>query len=131
MIRFLTPFLALLLVTGTTSAADAKKVLLRWHGQSFFDLETSAGVHIAFDPHAIEAYGRLSVPADVVLISHFHDDHTQLQSIQMDEKKKPKVITGLKPGTGRRPEWEREARGGGCLPGPPGPCVPGRPARRR
>jgi L-ascorbate metabolism protein UlaG (beta-lactamase superfamily) len=93
----------ILLVASAASAADAKKVVLRWHGQSFFDLETSQGTRIAFDPHAIEAYGRISVRADLVLISHNHNDHTQVEVIEGRDKK---VITGLK-GSGKKIEWNR------------------------
>jgi L-ascorbate metabolism protein UlaG (beta-lactamase superfamily) len=87
---------ALVLVLAAVPAvlADDKKVVLRWHGQSFFELVTPAGTRIAFDPHAIENYGRKVVKADLVLISHFHSDHSQLESIQ--DVKKAKVIYGLK-----------------------------------
>jgi L-ascorbate metabolism protein UlaG (beta-lactamase superfamily) len=50
---------------------------IRWHGQSFFEVISSKGTRIVFDPHAIEAYGRISVPADLVLMSHLHSDHVQ------------------------------------------------------
>src|SRR5258708_37974135 len=95
MIRFLTPlFAVLLLAAHVAPAADARQLILRWHGQSFFDLETSQGTRIVFDPHAIEAYGRTMVKADLVLISHFHDDHTQTGILR--ESEKAKVIRGLK-----------------------------------
>jgi len=108
MIRFLTPLCAVLLVAGSVPAADTKKLTLRWHGQSFFDLETSAGARIVFDPHAIEAYGRTEVTADLILISHFHDDHTQVGVVQVnknDKIKKP-IIAGLKPVSRTKTEWE-------------------------
>jgi L-ascorbate metabolism protein UlaG (beta-lactamase superfamily) len=101
--RLLTPVLAvLLLAAGTTTAADAKKVILRWHGQSFFDLETPKGARIVFDPHAIEEYGRISLTADLILVSHFHDDHTQIQVVENHEK--AKKIPGLK-AAGKRMIW--------------------------
>ncbi len=103
MTRILTPLFALLLLAaGTAPAADAKKVILRWHGQSFFDLETSQGARIVFDPHAIEAYGRTVVSADLILISHFHDDHTQIQVVQNQDK--AKKLPGLK-ANGKKLEW--------------------------
>jgi L-ascorbate metabolism protein UlaG (beta-lactamase superfamily) len=111
MIRMLTTLFAVLLVTTAAPAADAKKLTLRWHGQSFFELETSAGNRIVFDPHEIEAYtkvvGRINVTADLVCISHMHDDHTQLGAVQIrknDTIKEPR-INGLR-GTGARTEWE-------------------------
>jgi L-ascorbate metabolism protein UlaG (beta-lactamase superfamily) len=95
--------LSCLAIVGIASiqAADGKKPTLRWHGQSFFDLETSKGTRVAFDPHAIEAYGRIIVKADVVLISHLHNDHTQVDVIDNPKKK---IIQGLT-GTGRKVEW--------------------------
>ena len=58
MIRKLLALVLGLALVGMGEAADAKKLVLRWYGQSFFYLETSQGTGIVFDPHAIEAYGR-------------------------------------------------------------------------
>ena len=49
--------------------------LVRWHGHSCFEVRSSAS--ILLDPHDGESLG-LPVPdaePDVVLISHYHDDH--------------------------------------------------------
>jgi L-ascorbate metabolism protein UlaG (beta-lactamase superfamily) len=108
MIRFFTPLFAVLLTIGAADGADAKKLTLRWHGQSFFDLETPQGTRIVFDPHAIEAYGRITVSADMILVSHLHDDHTQIQVVQLkknDAIKKP-ILSGLKPLSRFKTEWE-------------------------
>jgi L-ascorbate metabolism protein UlaG (beta-lactamase superfamily) len=101
MMRYLTALLSACLLVGSAGAADAKKVTLRWHGQSFFDLETSQGTRIAFDPHAIDAYGRIIVRADLVLVSHNHNDHNQVDVI---ESKNKKTISGLRE-EGRKFEW--------------------------
>jgi L-ascorbate metabolism protein UlaG (beta-lactamase superfamily) len=85
---------------------DNKHLLIRWHGQSFFEVVSTKGTRIVLDPHAIEAYGRKLVLADIVLISHFHDDHTQTSVVE--NVKKAKVIAGLKEeriGDVRRVEW--------------------------
>lgn len=90
-------------VSGSISLAqDKKPIKLRWLGQSFFVLETSQGTRIAFDPHAIDAFGRQVTRADVVLISHPHPDHTRLDVIE--NKAQAKVIEGVKVavGTGER-----------------------------
>src|SRR5262245_32962572 len=58
---------ALLLFVAAAPAAD-KKLVIRWHGQSFFEVVSTQGTRIVLDPHAIEAYGRKEVPADLVLM---------------------------------------------------------------
>jgi L-ascorbate metabolism protein UlaG (beta-lactamase superfamily) len=102
--RLLSALVATLVIAGLAPAADAKKLTLRWHGQSFFDLETSAGTRVAFDPHAIEAFGRTAVKADLICVSHYHDDHTQIGVIQNYDPKKVHLLVGLK-GSGKKVEW--------------------------
>jgi L-ascorbate metabolism protein UlaG (beta-lactamase superfamily) len=89
---------------GNTSAFSdtPHKLTIRWHGQSFFEVETSKGTRIAIDPHAIEAYGRTDVTANVILITHFHNDHDQKEVIR--NYARAKLIEGLKRG-GRKPDW--------------------------
>jgi L-ascorbate metabolism protein UlaG (beta-lactamase superfamily) len=82
MTHYLTALVAGLLAVGATSAADAKKVTIRWHGQSFFEIVSSQGTRIVIDPHAIPEYGRQSVKADIVLTSHAHTDHTQVEVVE-------------------------------------------------
>ena len=103
--RLLTALAALLLLTLAAPAAEGKKVTIRWHGHSFFEIVSGAGTRIVIDPHAIEAYGRKVVSADLVLLSHFHNDHTRTEVI--DNLPKAKVITGLKKldKDGKRQEW--------------------------
>jgi L-ascorbate metabolism protein UlaG (beta-lactamase superfamily) len=100
--RHLIALLVVLVFSRVGPAADPKKVTLRWHGQSFFELISSLGTRIVFDPHAIDAYGRISVKADLVLVSHLHSDHTQVQVVENAQK--AKVIVGLK-GTGKKIDW--------------------------
>lgn len=96
---------ALLLWTVALFAADKpREVTIRWHGQSFFQIESSRGTRVVIDPHQIDAYGRKSVAADLVLCSHLHNDHTQLGAIA--NRDKAKVIPGLVPNERtKRPEW--------------------------
>lgn len=92
--------LAALLLALPAAAQEPKKLTLRWFGHSFFQLTTAAGTKIVFDPHAIEMYPRVQVPADLVLITHPHLDHNQIQSVV----EKPKIINGLKV-EGRKQDW--------------------------
>jgi L-ascorbate metabolism protein UlaG (beta-lactamase superfamily) len=89
------------LFAGAATAQD-KKLTIRWFGQSFFQITTSAGTKIVIDPHAIEQYPRVQVEADLVLITHPHLDHATLTPIQ--NRDKAKVLTGIKV-TGRRQDW--------------------------
>jgi L-ascorbate metabolism protein UlaG (beta-lactamase superfamily) len=82
--------------------AASKTVTLRWHGQSFFEIETSRGTRIVLDPHAIDAYGRITVRGDLVLISHYHNDHTQVEVVE--DRAKAKIIVGLR-GSGKKIDW--------------------------
>jgi len=75
---------------------------LTWYGQSFFVLESTKGTRVAFDPHAIEAFGRHEVSADLILMSHLHDDHTQIGVITNGAK--AKAVQGLRP-KGKTTEW--------------------------
>jgi L-ascorbate metabolism protein UlaG (beta-lactamase superfamily) len=96
--------IAVCLVALLPSAAppDAKPLVLRWHGQSFFDVTTTRGTRVVFDPHAIEAYGRTSVGGDLILVSHFHNDHTQVEVVE--NRDKARILTGLKV-EGRKVDW--------------------------
>jgi len=85
--------LALSACVALAGAGTAKEVSIKWHGQSFFEIKTSAGTVIAIDPHDLEAYGKREVKADLVLITHFHIDHANLAQIT---NPRAKIITGLK-----------------------------------
>src|SRR5207244_1683889 len=85
---------ALLLAARAPAADEPKQLTLRWLGQSFFVLTTSAGTRVAFDPHAIPELGRPTTEADLVLISHPHPDHVRVESIT--NRAKAKIIEGIK-----------------------------------
>jgi L-ascorbate metabolism protein UlaG (beta-lactamase superfamily) len=85
---------ATVLLAAPAPAADGKQVSIRWFGQSFFQITTSGGTRVVFDPHAIEQFGRPTVEADLVLISHPHPDHVRVDAIA--NKGKFKVIEGIK-----------------------------------
>ncbi len=87
-----------LLSAGALRAADDKKLIIRWHGQSFFEIQSSAGTRIVLDPHAIESYGRKSVKADLIICSHPHNDHTRVEVVENHKDKDVVRIDGVKGG---------------------------------
>jgi L-ascorbate metabolism protein UlaG (beta-lactamase superfamily) len=87
--------LALLLTAAVAApAADAPSLSIRWHGQSFFEITTTKGTNIVLDPHAIPEYPRVSMKANLVLMSHLHDDHTQTHVV--DNLKDHKQVKDVK-----------------------------------
>jgi L-ascorbate metabolism protein UlaG (beta-lactamase superfamily) len=110
MIRNLAAVAAVLFLASHVSAQQPKQLSIRWHGQAFFEIKTSAGTRIVIDPHAIEAFGeRKNIKADLICISHLHNDHTQVGVIENYEPSKFKqmVRLGLKDekGDGKRVDW--------------------------
>jgi L-ascorbate metabolism protein UlaG (beta-lactamase superfamily) len=77
--------------------APAKPITISYHGQSFYILKSSKGTRIAFDPHLIPEYGRTEgLEADIICISHNHNDHTRVDALQNGRDKKVRILTGLK-----------------------------------
>src|SRR5438309_1438731 len=73
-------------VFASAAVAQDKKLTIRWYGQSFFHITSTAGTRIVIDPHAIEQYPRVMVQADLVLITHEHLDHATLNAIENRDK---------------------------------------------
>lgn len=112
MTRSLAALAAALLLACPAGAADGKKLIIRWHGQSFFEVQSSAGTRIVFDPTSIEAFGRHPVErADLICISHLHDDHTQLYMVENarpEAKGPPRILWGLKENRDpNRADWNK------------------------
>src|SRR5262245_65530088 len=87
---FLTPLSSL----SSAQEPKQKTMKIRWYGQSFFQVESSAGFKFAFDPHAIPIFGRHRVAAEFVLVSHTHDDHAMIEMIdtgKVNEKTKEPI----------------------------------------
>lgn len=103
MTRFALPLAGLALLVTSAGADDPPKTAtVRWFGQSFFQIETSTGQKIVFDPHAIPNFGVPRVSADVTLVSHLHDDHAQPEVLA----EKGRVFLGLTPSKdGKRTDW--------------------------
>lgn len=101
--RLLFALTALALGGGSALAQGAKVFDVRWFGQSFFQVITPSGKRIVFDPHQIPQYGRpMGLTADVILMSHVHDDHTQVEAV--DKGKDVKQYFGVKQDKPGKPE---------------------------
>ena len=67
------------------SSVSAVKV--QWLGQSVFYITSKSGIHILTDPYKYHAfsgalqYGAITSPADIITISHNHDDHNGWEGI--------------------------------------------------
>jgi len=85
------------------------KLTIAWHGQSFFSVKSSKGTLFVFDPHNITEYGPVApMRPDVIMMSHHHNDHTQVGIFpNSNEKgdKAPKIIDGLIRGESGRDTW--------------------------
>jgi L-ascorbate metabolism protein UlaG (beta-lactamase superfamily) len=87
------------------------KLTISWHGQSFFSLVTPDGKVFVFDPHNIMEYNRAGdgLRPDVIMLSHEHNDHTQIGIFEnvsdKASKNPPKIIRGLKKGEDGRETW--------------------------
>ena len=79
---------------------------LRWHGQSFFSLETPKGKKLVFDPHAIPEFGRQSTSADLILCTHRHNDHAQPERVENHAA--ARIFHGLKEAVKNKPpDWDK------------------------
>jgi L-ascorbate metabolism protein UlaG (beta-lactamase superfamily) len=85
------------------------KLVVSWHGQSFFSVQTKAGTVFVFDPHDISQYGRpKDILPDLIFVSHNHNDHTQVNifpNVAEKGEKAPKIVNGLKQGADGRETW--------------------------
>ena len=104
MLRYFSAFSLVLLLLANASAQPAKPFKVRWYGQSFFQIETPVGKKIVTDPHQIPAFGRPIVKADIILVTHEHNDHNVVEAVE--DHKSARVIRGVKEVKGRF-DWDK------------------------
>lgn len=92
MLRMSCSILLLLLLVRSASADEGKPLAVRWWGQAFVTIETYWGLTVAIDPYATRiGYEDPQVSADVVLVTHEHGDHNNVDLVQGH----PIVLRGL------------------------------------
>ena len=75
--RTLCSILSLLFLCGSAMAEGESKLLYQGHGS--FRIVTGEGKVIYVDPYAGEGY---DLPADLILVTHGHQDHTAVKKIK-------------------------------------------------
>lgn len=89
------------------SAQNNKSIAIRWYGQSCFQVTTTTGKKIVFDPHAIPTFDQPKPEADLLLITHEHDDHNLGSVLPMNAKRvERRALKPLGKGTGRF-DWNK------------------------
>jgi len=66
---------------------------VKWLGHACFLITTKGGLRVITDPYAVGGginYSPIKETADVVVVSHGHDDHSNVSAVQG----KPEVVTG-------------------------------------
>jgi L-ascorbate metabolism protein UlaG (beta-lactamase superfamily) len=75
-------FLGLCVLLLLVGAASAGEMSVAWYGQSMFLITTPKGTRVVLDPHNLEEYRVQPLKADLVLMSHFHTDHSKTEVIE-------------------------------------------------
>ena len=82
--KTLCALVSLLLLCGTAMAEDAEtNNTLLYQGHASLRIQTKEGKVIYIDPYAGEGY---DVPADLILVTHNHYDHTNVKLIKKKNK---------------------------------------------
>jgi L-ascorbate metabolism protein UlaG (beta-lactamase superfamily) len=66
---------------------------IKWLGHACFLITSKGGLRVITDPYAVGGginYSPIKEPADIVLVSHDHDDHSNVSTVQG----KPELVKG-------------------------------------
>jgi L-ascorbate metabolism protein UlaG (beta-lactamase superfamily) len=89
----------------TAGPAPAGEIKIAWYGQSMFQIITPKGLRIVLDPQNLDAYRVPMMKADLILMSHLHNDHTKTDQIEnIKEAKQYNALKETVPG-GQITEW--------------------------
>lgn len=89
--------LALAAMVLSTTTLTAGEIKIAWYGQSMFLIVTPKGTRVVTDPQYLEAYRQVNpIKADLILMSHQHNDHTRLEGIE--DAKSVKQVNAIKKG---------------------------------
>jgi L-ascorbate metabolism protein UlaG (beta-lactamase superfamily) len=95
-----------LFAATATAQAPKKPIQIRWFGHSYFQLTTTAGTRVVFDPHAISEYGQPNVSADILVMTHDHNDHNRREVLANAESKDLKAFLGVTT-KGKNTDWAK------------------------
>lgn len=90
--RYLASLVLGLVLTATTFAQEHPPVAIRWWGQGMVSIETYWNLTVVIDPYNDKiGYEVPELTADLVLVTHEHGDHNNVEAIQAE----PAVRRGL------------------------------------
>lgn len=87
------------------AAPTPGQVNIAWYGQSMFQIVTPKGTRLLMDPQDIEAHKVPYVSGDLLLMTHFHTDHTTTPKVEnVDTIKQFNALKKTGPGPSNT-EW--------------------------
>ncbi len=109
LLTLIVPCLALVVLAMPPAAQEKKgkdkqekkkpALTVQYLAHAMFQVTSSKGTKIVFDPHMIDEYGaeKQSVEADIVIVSHNHNDHSQVKT-RIKPRPKMQTLVGVQGG---------------------------------